>query len=953
MSLQRSSKFFNDLSKLTGDIIIFVQAFVVNRSISTLYDLERAICDEYNTFSFDELGLGPLLAQKIVQDIFLPSAGLSVVPNITALHAAKFLKEYMHKRPYGTRVDASDFISALAQSFKIGSPHDLCIRTSKYSFPGALLKMFGVVNKKEKKFREDIENEIMREVREDVELWVADSSEDDKIATQDVVDYFIKYGSKAKFRSYADMIAFQSKGSSKMSLKAIRQLVQCATAVLYIPKGKLRELLDNLVTTSSSVSHAEVFVSLSEIILRQLNGEYQSGGDGSVQRLEVLLFFASCEELLSLSFGGVKVSDLGHGSFLKLLCEADPSLVEHVFSKFGVEQSSTSDDTGHDGDEVLESLALSTVKTIPSAVLESAVADALARAAKTFGSSSVDVLQRFLSAEAEVSRLFGMVSFHHLDSGGTPSIFEFVCSKYKAGTKLASSVDLCAMTSDNRIDLDDIFSFLDVLLLGERDLSAETLDLFGKAVCDFFSIDIVSRLGYGDLSDILAQKQLWIAPKSMIISMQAMVSSQVLGENNNHQGLANDYRDFRDALCCLEAVPYLVDCEAWLQWSSRFEKHHGNFREFAQRAVALGDTSFAFVEDGPSYNGKLFKYDSTGSVEKLKEATKSAESSTIALQLVSLFAQRKGDWKEEIDFINTMAIIPCMGRIYAKVSEMEMPLHEVCNFAFSTLRLVPAPLQLSLTVALIDPLFEISSEISAAEAQQAFLDVCRDASDRSLLHSIGLSGRCTKNGANLSVFSRDFEACLRSGAPTFKQKWFHRYSEPAAGRGVAQEKDVLVEQTVESSPSAEEADSSMAQEAKENSDVTLFGDVGKCRSVIHDIRTVTFGVGPDGLRSGNEGMAGMLDRSLERISADLYSDDTHFVLELIQNADDNSYSSNVIPRLSFQLSRDSIIVLNNETGFTEANVRALCNVGNSTKGAGGMGYIGQKGIGFKVWNANC
>ena len=41
-----------------------------------------------------------------------------------------------------------------------------------------------------------------------------------------------------------------------------------------------------------------------------------------------------------------------------------------------------------------------------------------------------------------------------------------------------------------------------------------------------------------------------------------------------------------------------------------------------------------------------------------------------------------------------------------------------------------------------------------------------------------------------------------------------------------------------------------------------------------------------------------------------------------------------------------IIVLNNEQGFSAENIRALCDVGNSTK-KGSAGYIGKKGIGFK------
>uniref|UniRef100_A0A665WXC1 Wu:fj29h11 n=1 Tax=Echeneis naucrates TaxID=173247 RepID=A0A665WXC1_ECHNA len=92
-----------------------------------------------------------------------------------------------------------------------------------------------------------------------------------------------------------------------------------------------------------------------------------------------------------------------------------------------------------------------------------------------------------------------------------------------------------------------------------------------------------------------------------------------------------------------------------------------------------------------------------------------------------------------------------------------------------------------------------------------------------------------------------------------------------------------------------------------------------------------------------------LGRSLERLSTELYSKDTHFVLELIQNADDNNYPSEacILPSLAFVVERDCITVLNNEIGFQEKNIRAICDVGRSTKGKHKYGYIGQKGIGFK------
>ncbi|XP_071721673.1 LOW QUALITY PROTEIN: protein NO VEIN-like [Rutidosis leptorrhynchoides] len=90
-----------------------------------------------------------------------------------------------------------------------------------------------------------------------------------------------------------------------------------------------------------------------------------------------------------------------------------------------------------------------------------------------------------------------------------------------------------------------------------------------------------------------------------------------------------------------------------------------------------------------------------------------------------------------------------------------------------------------------------------------------------------------------------------------------------------------------------------------------------------------------------------LGRALHCLSQELYSQDSHFLLELVQNADDNLYPENVEPTLAFILQDSQIVVLNNEEGFSAQNMRALCDVGNSTKKGSGAGYIGQKGIGFK------
>ena len=47
------------------------------------------------------------------------------------------------------------------------------------------------------------------------------------------------------------------------------------------------------------------------------------------------------------------------------------------------------------------------------------------------------------------------------------------------------------------------------------------------------------------------------------------------------------------------------------------------------------------------------------------------------------------------------------------------------------------------------------------------------------------------------------------------------------------------------------------------------------------------------------------------------------------------------PSVEFVVEDDCITVLNNESGFQEKNVKALCDVGRSTKGKHKYGYIGE------------
>lgn len=111
----------------------------------------------------------------------------------------------------------------------------------------------------------------------------------------------------------------------------------------------------------------------------------------------------------------------------------------------------------------------------------------------------------------------------------------------------------------------------------------------------------------------------------------------------------------------------------------------------------------------------------------------------------------------------------------------------------------------------------------------------------------------------------------------------------------------------------------------------------------------------------------MLDSTL-RLATNLYQETFHFVLEMIQNADDNTYppvtpscpsyfkrailifflyGQNVEPTLTFHLHLNGVLeISNNESGFVEKDLESICSLGLSSKKKD-RSTIGEKGLGFK------
>ena len=82
------------------------------------------------------------------------------------------------------------------------------------------------------------------------------------------------------------------------------------------------------------------------------------------------------------------------------------------------------------------------------------------------------------------------------------------------------------------------------------------------------------------------------------------------------------------------------------------------------------------------------------------------------------------------------------------------------------------------------------------------------------------------------------------------------------------------------------------------------------------------------------------DDNTKEILAELYSSSTHFIFELLQNAEDASAEE-----VSFQLNKNELVFTHNGRDFNIENIIAITNVGRGTKMYNDK--IGKFGIGFK------
>jgi len=112
----------------------FVHCFVGVRRITSLYDLEVAICKNEGVDNFEALGLGPLLRHPLVIHYFSLRSDVTQVFKITSEEIIQFLSEFLDASRSNEIIKVEQFLDFIAKQRLVKCKELLGIRINNLGY---------------------------------------------------------------------------------------------------------------------------------------------------------------------------------------------------------------------------------------------------------------------------------------------------------------------------------------------------------------------------------------------------------------------------------------------------------------------------------------------------------------------------------------------------------------------------------------------------------------------------------------------------------------------------------------------------------------------------------------------------------------------------------------------------------------------------------------------------
>ncbi|KAJ9451468.1 hypothetical protein DIPPA_22584 [Diplonema papillatum] len=464
-------------------------------------------------------------------------------------------------------------------------------------------------------------------------------------------------------------------------------------------------------------------------------------------------------------------------------------------------------------------------------------------------------------------------------------------------------------------------------------------DSFTEALRGQFHEETVDDFGYGTAKDLLRQADRVLKANQGTFVFPELACAEAgstarMEEAETQDILGKDPLETINAACREPLGANGVELASQLLWPQVYESKHGALDAFLSENIEALQQMNARVllsAEGCKARPKCYLVNTFADISSMEAAAECRDYFKLGVQLWSLiYSKAKGPdslSRKEVDAITST-------------------LTDAFNAAHED-RLLPlaaAEMLVSIPASAVKPVFEdfVAPVLRSVEQQWVLVaskTVQKHPQKDALLVRACLLG--------YTQWVRDATKSLQE-SPEYPKKYElssssrHERGRATALRNVGKEKEhaPVTEEEPSCVPALTKKQKEQpAQDGKEDGDQT--GDAASSpeMQLLQEIR--------QDLNCGEDDkLTRMLRKTLDVLSTQLYESRFHFFFELIQNADDNSYIGNTRPSLCITLTDVGLEVLNNEVGFTPANVRAVCGVNMSTKTA--REAIGRKGIGFKA-----
>ncbi|XP_013128868.1 uncharacterized protein wu:fj29h11 isoform X3 [Oreochromis niloticus] len=914
-------KALKDLQYLIREINMFIETTSAVTSICTLYELGQSLAGLKDKKRYEELNLGPLCKLPFIHRMFKIDSNTKDddIHQIETVDILKQLRVFRRKQSK-VKVDLAEFMKHLADHYNCDSPYELGIRITGLGLPISTLSKVG---RNEYTILECAREVIQKELEEEIYER-------------------LRKLKKSILEPLQGAASFSSVGSLDLRKKYASMTAAEVVLAVFTNAGQ--------VFSPRMAKHVQNF-------LLQVSGN----------RLETALF------QLAICGGSLAVPH---------------DLVPKDKTSKPTEKTKPEDKS---------------TKSLPSeAKLKQYLRDKLA------AQNSAITLAHIASLEKKLPEHFHVKDFLSLEKG---SFLEFLVNNIQllqdtVGSTLILGSSMERAGSGFRPSKQDVFEF--IKQCGDvASTDPDELSYIESALRSHYGVRDSRDLGHGPLhrlADLVQrQKALGGGGMSPICYESALFAKQ--GKSSAESGFESVGRlgemSKDQALASLLSCPLLEDLSEWSQWELIFKPLHGSLKEFIEKNA--GNTGLAALEVTP---GVLFKITTDTGDKHFSSATTALDPVGTAGHLVSMVVA-DGIVNAPIALLSNhmqSSLAAAVAKEDLSLAEEDVSCYDkVAKFLLECLTRIPTrTCQALLLQVFLEP---FSLVLGQAKSKRVLMTVAQsEPRYMNCLHRLGIllgipdwikdyekklnppqsqsyntysapvdqaksnltDSECSSLSA-LNMSEEDFlEDNIMDNSFESSQLYnsLHQVNDEQDIEAEEEEEDEEQLYELASVPNGEISDISSDAEGGQGEEQLKMSDGDEkegdsCesedtiqRAVIEDIRKSEFGIGVKLTAEGQKLMQvhqERLGRSLDRLSTELYSKDTHFVLELIQNADDNSYPAEpgVVPALAFMVERDCITVLNNETGFQEKNIRAICDVGRSTKGKHKYGYIGQKGIGFK------